>query len=320
MTGLYPYAGVTLVEWLSAWAAAGYGLGEVTVKKRDGAAFKADLSLAMGAAGLRSEVARPPADGGLFLAVKSDARFTHTSSGATRSSAGNLAASEADTWLARAGVEGAWHFAHSDVSLTPLLEVGARLDGGDAGTGFGMDLGGGIAYADPKSGLGLDLEAHGLVAHEAGDFRRWGASILVAFDPRPGTDHGLSLSLRQSVGASPASGVDALQTLAGLAESDLGLGAEARANAGLQASSRLEGEISYGLIELGGGFVGTPSLGFGLSDGGVVRDWRVGWRLTSAQLVGDSGFEVNIDATRREVAGSNGPPAYGATLRAAHRW
>ena len=321
VTGLYPYAGVALAEWLSAWAAAGYGLGEVTVKKRDGAAFKADLSLAMGAAGLRSEVARPPAYGGLFLAVKSDARFTHTSSDAARSSAGNLVATAADTWLARAGVEGAWRFAHSDVSLTPLLEVGARLDGGDAEAGFGMDLGGGIAYEDPKSGLGLDLEAHALVAHEAGDFRGWGASILVAFDPRPETDHGLSLLLRQSLGASPGGGVEAPlshDTLAGLAETDLGLGAGTGANAGLRTSSRLEGAISYGLIALGGGLVGTPSLGFGLSGGGV-RDWRVGWRLTSAQP-GDSGFEVNIDLTRREAAGSNEPPAYGATLRAAHRW
>ena len=156
VTGLYPYASVALAEWLSVWAAAGYGLGEVTVKERDGAAFKADLTLAMGAAGLRSELARPPGGGsdGLFLAVKGDARFTHTSSDAARSSAGNLAATQADTWLARAGVEGAWRFAHSDVSLTPSLEVGARLDGGDAETGFGMDLGGRNRLRGPEVGTG----------------------------------------------------------------------------------------------------------------------------------------------------------------------
>ena len=326
VTGLYPYAGVALAEWLSTWAAAGYGLGEVTVTARDRAAFKADLTLAMGAAGIRSEVARPPADGGdgLFLAMKGDARFTHTSSAAARSSAGNLAASEADTWLARAGVEGAWRFALGNgdgaVSLTPSLEVGARLDGGDAESGFGMDLGGGIAYADPKSGLGLDLEAHGLVAHEAADFRGWGASVLAAFGPRSGTDRGLSLSLRQSLGAAPAGGVDALlsrETLAGLAGNGLGAGTGAGDNAGLRVSSRLEGEISYGLAVLGGGFIGTPSLGFGLSDG--MRDWRVGWRLTSVQP-GDSGFEVSIEATRREAGSGNKPPEHGATLRAIHRW
>ena len=43
------------------------------------------------------------------------------------------------------------------------------------------------------------------------------------WDPRPGTDRGLSLSLRQSWGGSPAGGMDALlarETLAGLAAND----------------------------------------------------------------------------------------------------
>ena len=31
LTGVYPYAGLTLTERLSVWTAAGYGAGEVTV-------------------------------------------------------------------------------------------------------------------------------------------------------------------------------------------------------------------------------------------------------------------------------------------------
>ena len=34
LTGLYPYGGVALTDWLSAWAAAGYGSGDVTVKEQ----------------------------------------------------------------------------------------------------------------------------------------------------------------------------------------------------------------------------------------------------------------------------------------------
>ena len=99
------------------------------------------------------------------------------------------------------------------------------------------------------------------------------------------------------------------QTLAGFASND---------NAtGFEASSRLEGEIGYGLPAFGGGFTGTPNVGFGLSDGGA-RDYRVGWRLTSV-LPNDPGFEVNLDATRRESANDD-KAEHGIMLRALIRW
>ena len=84
LSGLYPYAGVNLTEWLSVWAAAGYGVGEVTVTPEGRPGLTADLSMAMGAAGVRSEVLRPERGEGLALAVKVDARFTRTSSDAVR--------------------------------------------------------------------------------------------------------------------------------------------------------------------------------------------------------------------------------------------
>ena len=39
--------------------------------------------------------------------------------------------------------------------------------GGDAETGLGVDLGGGLAFEAPKQGVALDLKARGLVAHDA---------------------------------------------------------------------------------------------------------------------------------------------------------
>ena len=76
-------------------------------------------------------------------------------------------------------------------------------------------------------------------------------------------------------------------------------------------------ELGYGLAAFGGGFTGTPNLGLGLSESG--RDWRLGWRLTPA-LRGVPGFEVNLDATRREPANDNGPVEHGIALRGAIRW
>ena len=57
---------------------------------------------------------------------------------------------------------------------------------------------------------------------------------------------------------------------------------------------------------------------YGLSDG-EARDWRVGWRLTPA-VRGHLGFELNLDATRREAANDDGPPEHGVVLRSNIRW
>ena len=315
LTGVWPYAGLKLTDRLSAWAAAGYGAGELKLTPGGESPFTADLTMAVGAAGMRGEVLTPPPEGGLALALKGDARFTRTASEATKDAkGGNLAAATADVWLVRTGIEGSRRFAPggdgAGMVLTPSFEIGVRLDGGDAETGLGVDLGGGLAFAAPKQGIALDLKARGLVAHQAAGFREWGASASLAWDPRPSTDRGLALTLRQSWGGSPTGGMEALlgrKTLAGLAANDNG---DTTASTG-----RLEAELGYGIAMFSGGFTGTPHLGVGLSDTG--RDYRLGWRLTSARR-GDPGFEINLDATRSEAA--NADAEHGIALRGVIRW
>ena len=270
--------------------------------------------MAMGAAGMRGEVLVPPPEGGLALAVKGDTRFTRTQSKAARDAdGGRLAAATGDVWLLRLGVEGSRRFAlgaeDAGATLTPRFEVGARLDAGDAETGAGADVGAGVTLAAPRHGLMLVLNARGLLAHEASGFRESGASASLTWDPRPSTDRGLALTLRQSWGGSPAGGMDALLgrgTMAGLAPDDNG----ATASAG-----RLEAELGYGIPAFGGTVTATPHLGFGLTDTG--RDYRLGWRLTSARK-GTPGFEVGLEATRREAA--NADAEHGVMLRGTIRW
>ena len=232
--------------------------------------FTADLTMAMGAAGLRGEVLTPPPEGGLALALKGDARFTRTESEATKDdNGGRLEAATADVWLVRTGIEGSRRFVlggdTEGMVLTPSFELGARLDGGDAETGLGVDLGGGLAFAAPRQGVALDLKARGLLAHEASGFREWGASAALTWDPRPGTDRGLALRLRQGWGGSPAGGMDALlgrETLAGLAANDDG---------GTASAAAWRRSLGYGIALFGGGFTGTPNLGIGLSE--TSRDY-----------------------------------------------
>ena len=109
-------------------------------------------------------------------------------------------------------------------TLTPSFELGLRLDGGDAEIGFGADLGGGLAFADPKHGLSLEFRARGLLAHESSGFREWGASAGLAWDPRPRARTGVCrCRCVRAGGVSPTGGMDALlgrETLAGLAAND----------------------------------------------------------------------------------------------------
>ena len=53
------------------------------------------------------------------------------------------------------------------LSLTPSVEIGLRQDGGDAETGAGMDIGGGLAFTDSVTWLSLDVQVHTLVSEMA---------------------------------------------------------------------------------------------------------------------------------------------------------
>ena len=101
--------------------------------------------------------------------------------------------------------------------MTPTVELGLRHDWGDAETGFGLELGGRVQYADPTLGLTMEAAVRGLLAHEDRDYDEWGASGSLRLAPGP-DGHGLSLTLAPTWGAA-SSGVDGLwsrQTTAGL--------------------------------------------------------------------------------------------------------
>ncbi len=317
LTGLYPYGRYALNERVTVWGTAGYGAGMLVLTPEGQAALETDMELAMGAAGLRGVVVQAPTVGGPELAVKTGALAVRTSSDAVRGApggAGNLVAATADVTRLRLGLAGAWRgLGLGTGTLEPRLEVGVRHDGGDAETGFGLDLGGGLSWTDPASGLSAEVSGRGLLTHESAGFRERGIAGSLGWDPAPGTSRGPSLTLTRTMGVAASGGVDALlgrRTLAGLASND---GNEL-------AGRRLDLRLGYGFGVFGDRFTGTPNVGFGLSGAGT-RDYRIGWRLTSV-FRGDPGFEVALDATRREPANDNAatPVEDGAMLRALIRW
>ena len=166
-----------------------------------------------------------------------------------------------------------------------------------------------VSYADADTGLSVEARARMLVTHADSEYEEWGASASVRLAPGE-RGRGLSFSLSPTLGAA----VSGAERLWGARRAtDLAQGG------GFEAARGLQGEIGYGLSAFGDRFTGTPNLGFGFSDS--AREYRMGWRLTSA-VRGDPGFEVNLDATRREAVNDNGnvPPEHGVMLRAAIRW
>ncbi len=206
-------------------------------------------------------------------------------------------------------LEGGRTFAVGDgATLRPSLELGARQDGGDAETGAGVEVGGGVAYSDYASGLSVEVRARKLVAHADSGYREWGMSVAARLDPgERGRGPSFSLSSRMGASSSAAERLWGAPDARGLAP-----GGEFEAGRGLTA------EAGYGIGLFGDRFTGTPNVGIGMSDGGV-RDYRIGWRLTSA-VRGDPGFEVSLDAIRKEADYGNEPPNHGLMLSAAIKW
>ena len=261
----------------------------------------------LAAAGVRGDLLKPAEAGGFALALKADTFWVRAESDRVTTSFGNLMGARGESSRVRAMLDGSRTFALAGgATLAPSLELGVRHDGGDAETGTGLEIGAGLGYADPSRGLDMALWVHGLAVHSQDGYDEWGVSGQLRLVPG-GAGRSLSASLTPSYGVDPGGSerLWALPASSGLA-----------ANGEADPSSRFDTELGYGLPVFGGGFTGTPNVGFGVSDRGA-RDYRLGWRLTPAAS-GGTGFEVSLDATRREAA--NDDAEHGVMLRGRMRW
>ena len=302
LTAATAYGALEASRRVTLWGAAGHGQGELTLTpKSSGEATTADLDWTMAAAGLRSVLMEPAGDAGPALALVSDALWART----TSEEAPDLKAADAEVTTLRLGLEGSWpRTLEGGGSLTPRLETGVRHDAGDAETGFGMELGGGLAWSDPGAGLSFDLSARTLVAHEDGDMKDWGASAGLGFDPSPADGRGPSLGLRHELGGAASGGLDAL-----LAPGPF----DRRVNG--DGKGRWTAEAAWGFPAFGGRFTGSPHVGMGLA--GAARDYSLGWRL-APEGWSATDLSFGLKATRRERAGAS--PEHLVGVEATVRW
>ena len=324
LTAAMPYAAWEASERFSLWGAAGHGGGRMTLNPgarrtghyprasafalpgappdpvAQGEQLQADIGWSMAAMGARGELFGR-FGGGPKLTLISDALWARTTSDRSE----GLMAGAADISRLRLGVEGSWAFRLGGTDITPKLETGLRHDGGDAETGFGIEVGGGIAWTVPRWGLKLDLEGRTLMTHEEGEMTDRGFSASLAYDPRPDSEYGLSLALRQDIGGQATGGLDALFANDPITR-----------RAGGQGMVRWSAEAGYGLPVFGERFVGTPHLKYGASYG--ARDIGIGWRLEPEKAIGATDLSLAVLATRRESL--MGPANHGLGIEIRARW
>ena len=306
LTSIHPYLRFAVHDRLDVWGVFGYGRGELTLTPAGSAALQTDANLLMGAFGGRGIVLPATDAAGIQLATRTDAMLTRTTSDAVTGPAGNLAATDADAHRLRVILEGSRGFEWTEGQrLTPTVELGLRHDRGDAETGFGLEVGGRVRYVDPAWGLTVEGTVRGLLAHEDGDYKEWGASGRLQISRGP-EGRGLSLALAPAWGVT-ASGVEALwsrQTTAGIAPQ---IPRQAR-------TGRLVTEVGYGVEAFGGGLL-TPYAGSELVDG-TARRYRVGTRLQLAREAA-TGLTLNLEGRRQERAD---PQPLDQDLRIQIRW
>ena len=281
LTSVFPYARWSLAE-MDLWGVAGLGAGRLELSDSFGG-NQSDMTMQMAAAGARRTV-RSAGERGISLAAKADAFAVRLASEArglgTQAVGDDLPEVNARAGRLRVALEAGYvHTLASGAVLRPTVDLGARLDSGDADSGAGVDLTGGVRYESPSGRLTLEGRGRVLLAHAASGFQDWAAGGLVRLAPEAG-GRGLSLSVAPSWGmAGSRTGV--------LWDGDLP-GAQG------EAGARVTTEIGYGLSAFNGLGLLTPWAGTELAQD-RERAWRAGMRL---QLRSD--LALKLQGSHRE--------------------
>ena len=298
LTGVYPYARIDLNDRVSTWGLVGAGTGSITLERERGKAMETDLGMRMGALGVKGQVLDGSNPSGIGVNVKSDAMWVRTTSGRTE----GLMDAEGEVTRVRLILQGERQFAiEGGGTFVPSGEVGVRVDGGDAETGTGLEVGAGMRYA--AGPLTIEGQVRALVAHEASGYQEWGASGAIRVSPSA-SGRGLTLSIAPVWGTA-GSRSEHLWSARNAGE----LGGEQE----FEATARLETDLGYGIGVPGTRGIVTPYAGLSLAEGSSRR-YRTGARWNVAP-----GAVLGLEATRQ--GGANGTPGTNAiAFRTELRW
>jgi len=264
LTGIYPYVSYEGEDW-RVWMGGGYGQGDFEDHLLD-----EDLTSTYGSLGLRGHLASVNSTQVDYFGdvLYADGKI-------------DFDGIRVEVVRVRLGMETAFRIADG---ILPFVEANIRQDGGDAETGVGLEVGGGVRIAYPQWSLHGDLRSQSLILHSTEGFTEWGVSGSIQFGH---PSKGLMIRLRPSYGLSQGMSLYRQQTILD-------------ANPPSSNLHRTDVELAYG-IPLSHGtarsIVGVTQLSSGqvFRLGGELRPWE--W-----MSVGMSGLTHYHNATFGNVS------------------
>ena len=291
LNSVHPYLHWSANERLSLWGTLGAGQGGASLSD-DSGAVDTDLKMFMAAVGTRGELLSL---GGVNLALKADAFQVRLDADGRE----ELPEAQAESSRLRLALEGrSAMMLDGGARVTGGAEVGVRVDGGDAGTGVGTELGASVGYAHPG---GLNIVARGrfLLTNGENEFDQWGASVEVTLDPGA-SGRGLQFSLVPTYGKA-SNGMDALW--------DGDKGPEALLGSDTDNDLALAARVGYGFDLPGTRGVLTPFGEMSLRDGDSRRlrlgaeigRWRLGRSALALEFYGEQNETGGAGVVDRRV-------------------
>ncbi len=273
LTGIYPYVSYQTETGMRGWILLGLGRGETEVETLD-----SEVDAALVALGLTGTLTGDRAG---RLGYEVDA-FWAT---ATMENGSDLGVRRI-----RAGAEGSLRLGRG---MEPYVEAALRQDGGDAETGMGLELGGGIRWS--TSQLRAEFGGRTLLLHTSEGMREWGLMGAIEY----GAVGGLGPSMR----VRPLWG----NVYGGHLWREAPLHSIALGN----TDERIEMELGYGTPVRGS--LGRSTVGITLDPRG--RAYRVGYNLRMRQ-----GLQFSVATTARTVEENRIPNSYGLSAQMDLRW
>ena len=284
--GEYQYSVVTIHPYfgwsndgLKLWGTVGFGQGEITIDQElSTETMSTDTTQLSLAGGFSHRLTGSAGSAGRSLHLKGDVALTSV---AVEAVAGKFAGQDVGSQRVRLLLSGAQsRELSSGGGVTPSLEVGVRFDGGDGATGAGVELGGGLRYANPGGNLSVAGNVRTLLA---GGYDEFGVDFTVQLAPISG--RGLSLTLHPVWGRTQSA-----------AERLWNEGASEITGGDTALHGSVDTEVGYGMAATMPGSPGllTPYAGMMATDHG--NRLRLGSRFA-----GGNGLSLNLEGAQKNT-------------------
>ena len=273
LTGVYPYVSYQTGAGMRAWLLVGPGHGTAEVD-----ALESDLGAGIVALGLTGTLVSGTTG---RLGYEADAFWA---------AAEVEAGSNLGMRRLRAGVEGSLRWGPG---VQPYVEAALRHDSGDAETGLGLELGGGVRWS--ASRLRLEVGSRTLAVHSAEGMQEWGLMATVAYGDPSGL--GPTMQVRPMWGSVYGGDLWREEPIQYAGQSI--------------PDQRMEVEVGYGTRLYRSESLGRSIAGMTLDQRG--RAYRIGYNLRMTQ-----GLQLSV--TARAMDTQQAPRAYGLNARMDLQW